>query len=156
LCEYGAEALKPQKVLSQSVQVGSYVAKPSRNVWYRPKISKRVANDIRKQAIQQGVYGNFNTQTGIGWDPTWDVVLFANRYNSHRVQSAMSPSKKSSRQRTREDRATKLEESLGGQKELIENYYEEKVKSKVQDRSFEARYKRMTRGVGGSGGGGGR
>jgi hypothetical protein len=151
LCQHGVEALMPTQTKSKVVAVGSYIAKASRDIWYRPLISKRVANDIRKQAIRGGTYGSFDNVTGVGWEPMWDLVLYSNRYQSQRIGN-LQPSKKSKRQRTREERAKKLEENLAGQMQAMEEYYEEKQQGKVQDKSFEARYKRIIR----SGSGGGR
>ena len=47
--------------------------------------------------------------------------------------------------------ALKLEQNLENRLELIEEYYTEKEEARVQDKSFEARMKRMARG-GGPGG----
>jgi hypothetical protein len=144
LCQYGVDALMPTQTKSKVVAVGSYVAKSSRDIWHRPLISKRVANDIRKQAIRGGTYGSFDNITGMGWEPTWDLVLYSNRYQAQRIGN-LKPSKKTKRQRNREERAKKLEENLVGQTQAMEEYYEEKVQAKVQDKSFEARYKRIVR-----------
>jgi hypothetical protein len=152
LCQHGAEALTPTKTQSKTVAVGSYIAKYSREVWHRPLISKRVANDLRKQAIRDGTYGSFNATTGMGWEPSWDLVLHSNRYQSPRIGN-VQPSKKTARERNRHDRAQKLEENLAGQDQAIEGYYAEKQEAKVQDKSFESIYKRMMR-SGGTGGGG--
>jgi len=61
----------------------------------------------------------------------------------------IQPSKKTSRERSREDRAQKLRQNLEGQPEAMEQYFIEKEEARVQDKSFEARYKRMMRGPGG-------
>jgi hypothetical protein len=148
LCHHGVEALKPTQAKSKIVAVCSYVAKSSRDIWHRPLISKRVANDIRKQAIREGTYGSFDSMSGVGWEPTWDLVLYSNRYQSQRIGN-LKPSKKSSRQRSREERAQKLEDNLAGQAQAMEEHYAEKQQAKVQDKSFEAKYKRMIRGSGG-------
>jgi len=58
LCRHGIEALRPQKVNDK---------------WRKPKISRRVANDLRKLAIRNGTYGTFNSETGEGWNPLWDA-----------------------------------------------------------------------------------
>jgi hypothetical protein len=147
LCHHGVEALRSSRSKSKIVTVGSYVAKPSRDIWHRPLISKRVANVIRKHAIREGTYGSFDNLTGVGWEPTWDLVLYANRFQSQRIGN-LQPSKKSSRQRSREERARKLEENLAGQAQAMEEYYAEKERAKVKDYSFEAKYKRMMRGTG--------
>jgi hypothetical protein len=154
LCHHGVEALRPTQTKSKIVAVGSYVAKAPRDIWHRPLISKRVANVIRKQAIREGTYGKFDTVTGVGWEPNWDLVLYANRYASQRIGN-LRPSKKTSQQRNREERALKLQENLAGQAQAMEEYYAEKAQAKVQDKSFQAKYKRMMRSSGGGGGGGG-
>jgi hypothetical protein len=150
LCQHGAEALKPQKVVTPAIQVGSFIAKPPREVWRRPLLGKRVAKTIRKLALQEGTYGTFDVQDGSGWDPTWDVVLYSNRYHATRF-GAIQPPKKTSRQRNREDRAKKLEQTLEGREEAMDKYYTEKEESRVQDKSFEARFKRMLKGGPGTG-----
>ena len=43
-----------------------------------------------------------------------------------------------------------LQEKLATQQEQIQDYYQEKEEARVQDKSFEARYKRMMRGSGGA------
>ena len=145
LCEKGVEALKPQRHTSKAVKVGDYIAKPSQEVWRRPVVSKRVANVLRKQAIADGTYGQFDTTTGIGWDPTWDLTLFQHRYQAYRI-GGIQPNKLSKRQRNREERAQKIESNLETRLEKMEEYYLEKEQSKVLDQSFEARFKRINRG----------
>ena len=151
LCKHGEDALKPQKVVVEAVtSFNNHVAKPARDAWRRPKVSKRVANDLRKTAIKNGTYGSFCSETGTGWNPEWDLVLHQHRHEVTRF-GGMRPSKKTSRERNREERALKLEQNLEKRLELIEEYYTEKEASRVQDKSFEARMKRMARG-GGPGG----
>ena len=151
LCQHGENALKPQKVVQKAVtSFDNHIAKPAREVWKRPKISKRVANDLRKTAIKNGTYGSFCSTSGVGWEPEWDLVLQQHRYEVNRF-GRIQPSKETSRERSREDRALKLEQNLETQLELIEEYYTEKEDARVQDKSFEARMKRMARG-GGPGG----
>jgi hypothetical protein len=151
LCKNGVDALKPQKVVVDAVtSFNNHIAKPAREVWRRPKVSKRVANDLRKAAIKNGTYGSFCSESGKGWNPQWDLVLHQHRYEVTRF-GGMRPNKKTSQERSREDRALKLEQNLETRLELIEEYYSEKEASRVQDKSFEARMKAMTRG-GGPGG----
>lgn len=57
LCKHGIEALRPQRVNDK---------------WRKPAISRRVAADLRKLALRTGTYGQFDTETGEGWDPLWD------------------------------------------------------------------------------------
>lgn len=139
----GVEALKPQRMETKAVVVGNqYVAKPSQSVWRRPVVSKRVANVIRKQAIQEGTYGSFDASTGLGWDPHWDVALHASRYAVTRF-GGIQPSKKTSRERSRAERATKIQENLETRLEKMEEYYNQREASRVQERGFEATFKRL-------------
>ena len=159
LCEHGASALRPQKVVTKPTRVGNFTAKTSKEVWRRPLLSKRVANTIRKQAIEEGTFGSFDQTTGKGWDPTWDLVLYKNRYTAVRPApfGKLQPSKKTSRERSREQRAQKIETTLQTRLQTMEEYYSEKEQSRVQAQNFEARFKRMLGkgGPGGQGGGGG-
>eukprot|EP00536_Pseudo-nitzschia_multiseries_P006888 jgi/Psemu1/286753/fgenesh1_pg.153_\ len=151
LCQQGEQALKPQKVVAEaSVSFHQHISKPAREVWRRPKVSKRVANDIRKQALKNGTYGSFCDKTGVGWNPEWDVVLQQHRFETNRF-AGVKPAKNTSRERSREERAERLEKNLEGRLEAIEEHYSEKEASRIQDKSFEARMKRMARG-GGPGG----
>ena len=150
LCQHGAKALQPEKVTIEAVTRLGHIAKPAREVWRRPKVSKRVANDLRKTAIKSGTYGSFCPDTGKGWEPKWDLVLQQHRNEVTRFGN-MRPAKKTSRERSREDRAQKLEQNLESRLELIEEYYTTKEDARVEDKSFEARMKRMARG-GGPGG----
>jgi hypothetical protein len=145
LCQHGIEALKPQKVMTEAVQVGSYIAKPSKEAWRRPVVSKRVGNVLRKQALQDGLYGSFDVQTGLGWEPTWDLVLKSNQYQVSRY-GGMQPSKKTSRERSREERARSLEDHLETRLEKMEDYYVEKEESRIKEKGFEAIYKKMAKG----------
>mmetsp|Transcript_18911 Transcript_18911/g.38844 ORF Transcript_18911/g.38844 Transcript_18911/m.38844 type:complete len:162 (+) Transcript_18911:255-740(+) len=152
LCQHGENALKPQKVTTEAVSsFNNHIVKPAREVWRRPRVSKRVANDLRKTALKNGTYGNFCSETGTGWNPRWDLILQQHRHEVTRF-GGMRPSKKTSRERNREERALKLEQNLETRLELIEEYYTQKEESRVQDKSFEERMKRMARGGSGPGG----
>lgn len=144
LAEKGVEALKPQKITTKPVEIAGHLIKPPKEVWRRPVVSKRVGNVLRKQAIRDGTYGSFNTQTGVGWDPMWDLALKPNRFSATRY-GGIRPPKKTKRERTREERANKVEEKLATQNEKIEEYYTQKEEARVQDMSFEARFKRLSR-----------
>ena len=72
LCRHGIEALRPQKVNDK---------------WRSPRISRRVAADLRKAAIRNGTYGKFDTETGIGWDPAWDEPK---RTKQERIEFALN------------------------------------------------------------------
>ena len=135
---------------------GTYTAKVPKEVWRRPLLSKRVANTIRKQAIEEGTYGTFDVATGKGWDPVWDLTLYKSHYSAIRPApfGKLQPSKKTSRERSREQRAQKIETNLSNNRQAMEEYYVEKEQSRVQAQNFEARFKRML-GKGGPGAGGG-
>jgi hypothetical protein len=145
LCKKGVEALKPQQITKAAVQIGSHIAQPAKQVWRRPVVSKRVANDLRKQALRAGTYGSFDEVNGVGWEPTWDLVLKKNQYKVTRF-GGMLPPKKTSRERSREGRVKQLDEQLESSQEKMDEYYTEKEESRVQDKSFEANYKRLLRG----------
>lgn len=87
----------------------------------------------------------FDTETGAGWEPSWDLVLKSSQFKVSRFGGILPP-KKTSRERSREERAQKLEEQLESRLEKIEEYYTEKEEARVQDMSFEAHYKRLLRG----------
>ncbi|KAL7488839.1 hypothetical protein ACHAWX_000229 [Stephanocyclus meneghinianus] len=121
LCQHGIEALRPQKV---------------NNKWRKPIISPRVAADLRKLAIRSGTYGQFDTATGIGWDPLWDApkakpiavkdangdsIMVMKGGNFGGIQS-IRPPKETKRQRTREARAQKIEALVAGMDQKIEEY----------------------------------
>lgn len=152
LCQNGIEALKPQKVQSKGVTIENYVAKASKEIWHRPKVSKRVAKDLRKQALRDGTYGSFDATTGVGWDPSWDLILSSNQYNVSRY-GRIFPPKLTISQRNREGRATKIDEQMEKRDERLEEYYVEREKSRVKEPGFEAYYKRLSKG--GPGGGAG-
>lgn len=143
LCEKGVEALKPQKVVAKAKVFGDYMAKPARVVWRRPVVSKRVGNDLRKQAIRAGTYGSFDVATGVGWDPMWDLALKPHQYKVTRF-GGIFPPKKTARERNREERAQKIEEKLETRLEVMEEYYAEKEEARIKDRSFESSFKRMS------------
>ena len=122
LCRYGEEALKPQIV---------------ENLWQKPKVSKRVAAGLRKQALVEGSYGSFDPETGKGWDSKWDELRQTGTMQ-------LRPPKLTKRQRTREARASKIETLLEGMDEKIDNHYKKMREKKTKVRSFENWYKSLT------------
>ena len=131
LSEQGAKALRPVAVTVHETE----------QRWRAPAISRRVARVLRKQAIRDGTYGSFNGTEG--WDPEWDVELAkAKPRGQGRVPQLRIP-KKTSRQRTRERRARKIEEQMEGMDERMEALMEEKSKKPVE--TFEDVYKRLMR-----------
>ncbi|GKY97288.1 hypothetical protein MPSEU_000687200 [Mayamaea pseudoterrestris] len=133
LAVQGSEALKPQHVPSADMA--------SRSHWKPALISNRIASVLRKQAVREGTYGSFNTETLTGWDAQWDVELASIRsQGSGRIQ--IRPPNKTSRQRTREKRATKIETTMQDMNERIESYYQEKHSAKPA-KTFENNYKQQ-------------
>jgi hypothetical protein len=133
LAVQGSAALKPQLVQSQDKATGSH--------WKPALISNRVASVLRKQAVQEGTYGSFNTETLRGWDTQWDVDLATIRsQGSGRIK--LRPPNKTSRQRTREKRATKIETTMQDMDVRIEAYYQEKRNAKPA-KTFENNYKQQ-------------
>ena len=123
LCRVGEEALKPQKV---------------NEVWKKPKISKRIAGVLRKQAIQEGTFGSFDPETGKGWDPKWDSLRQTGTMQ-------LRPPKLNTRQRTREQRATKIEKLMEDMDEKIDAHYDKLKEGRTKERTFENWYKDLSR-----------
>lgn len=114
----------------------------SERSWHSPKISKRKAAILRKRAKREGTYGSWDPENGQGWDPAWDVELeMAKPHGSGRF-TALRPPKKTERQRTREERARRIEEKLVGMDERIEELHAERIRNKPEP-SFEKTFKDM-------------
>jgi hypothetical protein len=125
LCAHGEQALKQQKF-----------GGPGR--WRKAMVSKRVAADLRKQAMIDGTYGTFNAQTGVGWDPQWD--------NPGRMPSLKAP-KDSRAFQSREKRAIKIETKLADMDQQIEDH-REMLRNRKPEPSFENYYKRLMKSTG--------
>lgn len=134
LCNHGVEALKPQLIQNSSSRRGTH--------WNPPAIPKRNANMIRKRAIQEGTYGKFDASTGKGWEPAWDIELARLGQGTGRIR--LRPNKKTSRERTREQRAQKIEKNLEDMDEQIGQYYVERSQQKPV-KNFEYYFKSHTR-----------
>ena len=123
LCRVGEEALKPQRVMDS---------------WRKPRVSKRVAGVLRKQAIKEGTFGSFDVETGKGWDPKWDSLRQTGTMQ-------LRPPKLTARQRTREQRASKIEKLMEDMDEKIDAHYKKKRESRTKERSFENWYKDLSK-----------
>lgn len=123
LCQYGAEALRPQQVNDK---------------WRSPAISKRIAGDLRKKAIRTGTYGSFDSVTGVGWDPMWDAPGKI---------SSIRPPKETKRERTREARAQRIENLVAQADQKIEEYRLER-EAKKPFVGIEYVFKQLTKGPG--------
>lgn len=132
LAHQGSDALRPQLIVSQDA---------TSSHWKPPLISNRVANVLRKQAINEGTYGSFDTEALRGWDAQWDVDLASSRSKgTGRIK--IRPPNKTSRQRTRETRAKKLEATMQDMDGRIETYYQGKQNAKPA-KSFENFHKQL-------------
>ena len=87
LAQYGAAALQP------TIERGKYIA---------PKVSRRVAANVRKRALVEGKFGTFSAEEG-GWDPEWDLP---------RKMFMMRPFKGHVRERNRDVRAKKITDAM--------------------------------------------
>lgn len=122
LMNHGVEALKPQLILNSNTRNPTH--------WNPPAVSKRQMNVIRKRSIQMGTFGKFDSTTGLGWDPAWDVELATTQGNGGTGRIRIRPKKKTSRERTRELRAQKIEKNMEDMDEEIAKYYLEKQQHK--------------------------
>mmetsp|Transcript_19159 Transcript_19159/g.28630 ORF Transcript_19159/g.28630 Transcript_19159/m.28630 type:complete len:138 (-) Transcript_19159:469-882(-) len=129
LCAQGAEALRPQHINDK---------------WAKPKVSRRIAATIRKQAVIAGTYGSFDSATGVGWDPKWDFDN--NNYQGAKI-GRLKPPKLTKRERTRESRALKIEEKLAIADGKIEEYRVNIEESKPKG-GIEWLYKKKMKGPG--------
>jgi hypothetical protein len=118
----------------------------SERVWHPPKLSGRKIAVLRKRAKREGTYGSFDAETGKGWDPAWDIELAVAKPRGAGRLMALRPSKKTERQRTREERARRIEEKLVGMDERIEELHAERIRSKPVQ-TFESKYKEMMKEV---------
>lgn len=144
LCQHGVQALRPQKVNDK---------------WRKSAVSPRVAADLRKLAVRSGTYGNFDKETGIGWDPAWDAPTannFATTINNNNSDdildtilltgsnpgkiASIRPPKETKRQRSRESRAQKIEALVAQADQKIEEYRLE-LESKKPDTGIETEFK---------------
>lgn len=135
LSKHGLDALRP------SVRIDEEADK---RIWAPPPISNRLANGLRKQTIKDGTYGSFDSETGIGWDPQWDVELAkAKPRGSGRYRQRVP--KNPSRVRNREQRAQRIEQKMEGMDERMEEYLAEK-NSRKPEKTFENLYKKLMKG----------
>jgi hypothetical protein len=130
LASNGVEALKPQQIAGDVI-----------SHWKPPVVPNRIASVLRKQAVQDGTYGAFDVETLQGWESSWDVEL-AKHKSKGQGRIKLRPGNKTSRQRTREKRATKIETSLQEIDQRIEQYYQDKKNAKPS-KTFENNYKRQ-------------
>mmetsp|Transcript_2965 Transcript_2965/g.5400 ORF Transcript_2965/g.5400 Transcript_2965/m.5400 type:complete len:147 (+) Transcript_2965:65-505(+) len=104
LAQFGARAMQRSHV------DGKYIA---------PKVSRRIASVVRKEAIINGTYGSFSPEVG-GWDPSWDTP---------RKIVTLRPHRGHKRDRTRPERAAKITKAMEGMPAR-----EQKYRQEAQDR----------------------
>jgi hypothetical protein len=117
LTQLGVQAMKP------SYKHGQYIG---------PLISRRKAADLRKIAIKDGTFGSFTANVG-GWDPTWDTP---------RKMFMLRPYKGHLSDRTREDRAKKIEAAMKAMPDRIAKF-EKDIDAKRPRKDFTFYLKRM-------------
>ncbi|CAB9512789.1 expressed unknown protein [Seminavis robusta] len=136
LCQHGVEALKPQLIKNSNTRLSQH--------WNPPAIPKRSQSMLRKRAVREGTYGSFDATTGKGWDPAWDIELAKTGNGGGNGRIRLRPNKKTSRDRTREQRAQKIEKTMEDMDEQIAQYYmDRKAEKPVKD--FEWYFKKHTR-----------
>ena len=137
LCQQGVEALKPKLIHNSNTRNPTH--------WNPPAINKRRASVMRKKSIQEGTFGSFDATTGKGWDPAWDMELAKGNALKGTGRYRLRPSKKTKRERTREQRAQKIEKNLEDMDEQIAQYYYEKSQDKPV-KNFEYYFKKQGKG----------
>jgi hypothetical protein len=113
--------------------------------WTSPAISARKAAIMRKQAVRDGSYGTFNSETGQGWLAQWDIDVALQKPRGQGRHRTRVP-KKTKRMRTREERARKIEEKMVGMEERVEKMWWDRVSVKEVE-TFETMYKRLSSAV---------
>jgi hypothetical protein len=131
LHKLGADALKPTKIIDTT-------RKQQR--WKKPVVSKRIAKTLRKTALRNGTYGSYDHENGVGWDPSWDEDARSGKINWMQIR----PPKETKRERTREARATKIENLLEGADDKIAAFKLEQLKKKPEP-GIESVLKRMSK-----------
>lgn len=98
-----------------------------------PVISRRKAADLRKLAIKDNTFGTFTPNVG-GWDPSWDTP---------RKMFMLRPFKGHLADRTREDRAKKIETAMKAMPDRITKY-EKDLQAKKPRKDFFFYVKRLS------------
>lgn len=102
--------------------------------WLRPALSRRQWKVARKTAIINGTFGTFSKENG-GWLPEWDEV---------REPQIVYPHKGHKRDRTRADRAKKIDQAMKDMPEKIQAYRDAVVARKPPP-GIESLLKRLAR-----------
>ncbi|KAL7567611.1 hypothetical protein ACA910_000207 [Epithemia clementina (nom. ined.)] len=128
---YGVLAMKPRLVQKDD----------GRELWRAPKVSRRRARVLRNEAIRNGTYGTFDKKALTGWERSWDIEMAISKPRGE-GRFFIRPSKTTKRERTREQRALKIEKAMEGMDDRIEEFYAQRIANKPV-KNFEYRYKSM-------------
>lgn len=102
-------------------------------------VSKRIAATLRKKAVREGLFGSYDPSTGKGWDPKWDIDSTTTESNQ---LPQLRPMKETKRERTREERALKIETLLEQADEKILQHRKQQI-DKKPERGIENLLKKM-------------
>ena len=98
-----AKVARPVRLLAEN-GMAALMPKLKNGKYFAPLVSRRKAAVVRKNAIIEGTFGNFDAKLG-GWDPAWDTPK-----KFHFVK----PSKGHQRERTRPQRAAVITKAMNG------------------------------------------
>ena len=103
-----------------------------RGKYIAPKVSRRVAANLRKRALVEGTYGSFSVEQG-GWNPEWDKLP---------KMYMLRPFKGHIRERNRETRAQKVSTAMEGMPERLANL-DRDVQSRKPKKDIAFMFKRL-------------
>jgi hypothetical protein len=144
LQRHGVQALQPTPVpvVRPSHGHNSTNTKTPLFRWQKPVVSRRVARVLRKQAIVDGSY--YNKEDNSCMFPVFDEAMARAQGRGQGRLPQLRVPKKASRQRTREERALKLERNMIGMDDRMQELWASS-KGKKPPPSFENLYKSLTK-----------
>jgi hypothetical protein len=81
--------------------------------WRRPRISGRMAAELRKRAVREGTFGSYDPVLGLGWLSAWD------EQRSTRIATVSRPPKGRAHDNNLAKRLAAIEKGLATQAERI-------------------------------------
>ena len=144
LARYGLNAMMPSvhpKYKDGEQDVAKLAFKE--RVWHPPMISSRKISVLRRMAKIEGTYGAFDTETLKGWDPQWDLHLAISRTKGTGRYTQLRKPRLTLSDRTREERAQRIEAAMVGMDERMEALQEARVAGKTKDHSVLAKLGRL-------------
>lgn len=141
LARFGVQALLPSvhpKYKDGEQDIDKLSVKE--RVWHPPLISKRKINVLRNIAKVEGTYGTFDPETLRGWDAQWDLELAVQRPRGTGRYMQLRKPRLTSRERSREERAQKIEAALEGMDERMEALQEARVLAKKKDHTIMGKF----------------